>query len=275
MERTGFIAAPVRGGERMPRAVLIAALALAGACAGPVSDAKQQSGRIHHDLGVNALEHGDLRGALRELLIAVDEDPNNPQAQQALGLVFHAMGRPKDALEHYEKALELKPAYSEAHNNLGTLLLDLGRHDEAIEHFKKALADILYQTPSLAEGNLGWAYYRKGDADKARLHLRNAVAQNARFCRGYLWLARIGVDRSEPAEVIVNGKRFEKHCQNDAAVAKTLPPEYVREMQYYLGMGYLKQGDRDAARKSFATCAVVDAPGEYAPRCVQSLRALE
>jgi len=257
------------------RFIAAAALLALAACAGPASEADQQTARIHHDIAINSLDRGDMRGALREMLIAADLDPQNPQVQQALGLVFHAMGHSDEALVHYQKALELKPAYSEAHNNFGILLIDLGRYDEAIEHFKKALADILYQTPSLAEGNMGWAWYKKGDVDKARLHLRNAVAQNARFCRGYLWLARIGVDRSEPAEIVTNGKRFEKHCMGDVALAKTLPAEYVREMQYYLGVGYLKQGDRESARKAFAACAVVDASGEFAPKCVSSLRTLE
>lgn len=260
---------------KMPRAIIgVALLALAG-CAGPATEANQQGARIHHDIGINSLDRGDMRGALSELLIAVDLDPQNPQVHQALGLVFHAMGHSDDALEHYKKALELKPGYSEAHNNLGILLIDLGRYDEAIDHFKKALADILYQTPSLAEGNMGWAWYKKGDVEKARMHLRNAVAQNARFCRGYLWLARIGVDRSDGPDVVANGRRFEKHCMNDAAVAKTLPAEYVREMQYYLGVGYLKQGDRESARKAFAACGVVDAAGEFAPKCVSSMRSLE
>jgi type IV pilus assembly protein PilF len=244
------------------------------ACSGPVSEADAASARIHHDIAVANLDRGDMRGALRELLVAVDLDPQMPEVHYALGLVYHAMHKSSEALEHYEKALALKPNYSEAHNDFGALLIDLGRYDDAIEHFKKALGDILYATPSLAEGNLGWAYYKKGDVEQARQHLRNAVAQNPKFCRGYEWLARIGVERGDAAEAVANVKRFEKYCLADAQVAKTLDPEYVREMHYYLGVGYQKQGDREGARRAFASCAVADT-SEYGSRCMQSLHALE
>ncbi len=256
------------------RLALCALVAAAAGCAGPVSEADASSARIHHDIGVNAFERGDLRGALRELLVAADLDPSLPQTQNALGLVFHAMGRSKDALEHYQKAVALKPGFSEAHNNLGVLLVDLGRYDEAIAHFKLALADILYATPSLAEGNLGWALYKKGDVDGGRLRLRNAVAQSPKFCRGYVWLARIGVETGDAAETVASFKRFDKYCLGDAAVARTLAPEYVREMRWYLGMAYLKQGDREAARSTFASCAAAEDGSEFGARCAQSLRGL-
>jgi type IV pilus assembly protein PilF len=244
-------------------------------CAGPVSEADQQASRIHYDLGVATLERGDQRGALRELLTAEDKDPQNPQVHNALGLVFHRLNRSKDAVEHYEKALALKPTFSDAHNNFGVLLIDLGRYDEAIEHFKKALADILYATPWFAEGNLGWALYKKGDVDQARLRLRNAVAENPKFCRGYEWLARIGVDTGDATDTVASVKHFEKQCLADPTIAPNLGPDYVRQMQYYLGQGYLKQGDREAARKAFAQCAVVDAEGEFTQRCQQALRTLQ
>ena len=260
----------------MRRALAVALLAALPAvgCAGPVSEADAGGARIHHDIGVNAFERGDLRGALRELLVAADLDPNLPQTENALGLVFHAMGRSKDALAHYEKALALKPGYSEAHNNFGILLVDLGRYDEAIEHFNTALADILYATPWLAEGNLGWALYKKGDVEAGKLRLRNAVAQNPKFCRGYEWLARIGIETGDAAEAVASWKRFEKHCLGDAAIARTLAPEYVREMRWYLGMAYLKQGDREAARSAFAACAAAEDGSDFGTRCAQSLRGL-
>ena len=245
------------------------------ACAHTTSEADAGTARIHHDIAIASFHRGDLRGALRELLVAVDLDPELAQAHNALGLVYHAMGRTDDALRHYRRALELKPDYSEAHNNLGVLWMDLGRYEQAIASLEAALGDILYATPSLAEGNLGWAHYKNGDIERGRRHLRNAVAQNPKFCRGYEWLARIGIERGEPAEIVANVKRFEKYCLQDAEVARTLTPDYVRQMKYYLGVGYLKQGERDAARVAFAACAAASADSGFGLKCAQSLRSLE
>src|SRR5690606_15868580 len=121
---------------------------------------------------------------------------------------YHAMDRHELALEHYREAVRLKPKYSEAQNNFGTLLLSIGRYDEAIAAFEVALSDILYPTPSLAEGNMGWAYYKSGNTDQAVRHLRNAVAADTKFCRGYLWLAQIGVETGDAAEAVASARRF-------------------------------------------------------------------
>ena len=88
-----------------------------------------------------------------------------------LGMVYHALEHLDESIGHYEQAVELKPSFSEAHNNMGTVLIDLGRYDDAIDSFKVALGDILYRTPALAEGNMGWAYYKKGrDQKRTQAH---------------------------------------------------------------------------------------------------------
>jgi type IV pilus assembly protein PilF len=255
---------------------MIRALALAvlcAACAATIDEKDVARAQIHYDIAVAQLNEGNMRGALRELLAAVELDPTLAVAHNALGLVYHSMGRLDDALTHYEKAVTLNPKFSEAHNNLGVLLIDLGRYDEAIGGFQTALGDILYPTPSLAEGNMGWAYYKKGDAPVAQKHLRNAVATSPKFCRGYLWLARIALDKDEPADAIDEARRFGKQCVADRNVAAEVPDEYEREMGYYLGLGLLKQGDRDAAREAFAACSLVDAEG-FGRKCADSLAQL-
>src|SRR5262249_16525090 len=128
------------------------AFLLLAACA-PVIDEKDRArAQVQYDIAVAQMNEGNMRGALRELLAAVQLDPTPAVAHNALGLVYHSIGRLDDALEHYERAVKLNPSFSEAHNNLGVLLIDLGRYDEAIGAFQVALTDILYPTPSLAEG---------------------------------------------------------------------------------------------------------------------------
>ncbi len=254
----------------MKRAVAVACLS---ACAPTVNEKDVARAQIQYDIAVAQMNEGNLRGALRELLSAVELDPTLAVAHNALGLVYHSMSRLPDALTHYEKAIENNPKFSEAHNNLGVLLIDMGRYDEAIGAFKVALGDILYATPSLAEGNMGWAYYKKGEAAQGKRHLQNAVATSPKFCRGYLWLARIALDSDEPAEAIEHARRFDRHCVKDAATAAVVPGESQREMSYYLGLGLLKQGDREAAREAFNACARAGDEG-FAKRCADSLAQL-
>lgn len=249
-------------------------VALAGGCAATVSQEDTEGARIHYDIAVANLNEGRLRRALRELMRAVELDPNMPKVHNALGLVYHAMNRSAASLEHYERAVQLDPEYSEAYNNLGTLLLDEGRYDEAIAAFKKALGDILYATPALAEGNMGWAYYQLGNRKKALKHLRNAVATSPKFCRGYEWLARIGLDTDNTELVVKNCQRFTKYCAEAPEVAKTLAADYINKMRYYLAMAYLRQGERDLARAVLDTCAQ-GGEGQYAGQCEESLSSLD
>lgn len=122
---------------------------------------------------------------------------------------------------------------------------------------------------------MGWAYFKKGESGQARKHLRNAVATNPKFCRGYEWLARMGLDQGDPAQVVSYVQRFKKHCEEDPKIKATIPDAYLREMHYYLGLGYLQQGQRVAARETFGACAVVDADGGFGAKCAQSLQALK
>ena len=53
-----------------------------------------------------------------------------------------------------------------------------GKYELAIAQLKLALQDVLYATPSHAEGNLGYAYYRKGERALGIKHIKNATLVN-------------------------------------------------------------------------------------------------
>jgi type IV pilus assembly protein PilF len=248
-------------------------------CAQVVTSKSRASARISYDMGINAFNRGDSREALRALLVSSREDPYLPDAHQALGLVYHGMGKLEAARAEYAEALRLRPKFSEASNNLGILLIDMGQYDAAIAAFKVALSDILYATPTLAEGNMGWAYYQKGDVSAAVEHIGNAVASDPQFCRGYEWLMRIALAEDRADDAVANGRRFYKHCVQNGKVAATLQPEYRAEIDYYLALGHLKQGNRPAAQALLVSCATpageAALPNSFAARCAESLRTLQ
>ncbi len=62
---------------------------------------------------------------------ALNADPNLPEAHKALGLALSQLGRPRQALHAYRKAIELRPDYDEAIHNTAFLLYQLGEWDEA------------------------------------------------------------------------------------------------------------------------------------------------
>jgi len=243
-------------------------------CAHVVNEQDRLQAQTRYDLGVTSLTQGDTRTALQELLAAVALDPYLPQAHHGLGLLYQSLDRKTEALTHYDKAVELKPNFSDAHNNLGTLLLDLARYDEAIEHFNQAVSDILYATPSLAFGNMGWAYYKKGDYTTGLKHLQNAVAINPQFCRGYDWLLQMALSQNDSTLAETYTKRFEKYCLNNTKIANTLKPVYVQEMRYKMAQGLLNRGDKKSAQLNLEACIRLKTESVSQNQCEQALASL-
>jgi Tfp pilus assembly protein PilF len=215
-----------------------------------------------------------MRGALKELLDAVKLDPEAANTHNALGLVYHRLEHLDKGLFHYNKAVEYREVFSEAYNNRGVLLMDIGRYDEAIESFGIALGDILYRTPASAEGNMGWAYYKKGDIKEGLKHIRNAVAINTKFCRGYEWLVRISLSQDDVEAVESDYRRFERYCASDKEVAKLISPDYKRQMQYYYALALLKRGDLKRARDLLGECSTEDLDAYFGTKCSTTLKAL-
>jgi tetratricopeptide (TPR) repeat protein len=56
-----------------------------------------------------------------------------------LGLALVQLGRPQEAIGHYEQAVRLKPDFAEAHYNWGVALEQAGRVQEAIGHYEQSL----------------------------------------------------------------------------------------------------------------------------------------
>jgi type IV pilus biogenesis/stability protein PilW len=205
----------------------------------------REKAQIHFDLGVNAMENAhDAQGALRELEIAAQANPDMPEVHDAMGLVYHLMlHKPEEAVAQYEIALKLDPKMTEAANNMGAALTELGRYSEAAAMFKRALADELYRTPYIAQGNLGWVLYKSGDVAGGIEHLKAAIALNAGYCQGYRSLGMVYAETSQLADAETQFTRFHDKCPD-------LP-----EASYRLGLVLLKEDQQDRAKQQFQACA--------------------
>jgi tetratricopeptide (TPR) repeat protein len=230
----------------MLRHFLVSLVALAfvlSGCKHVPSEKEQQSSEIHYNLGVQAQQAGNIQEALNEFQRAVDQDPDNADARNALGILLHiSFRRPAEAIEHYEKALEVRPNFSEARTNLANVHLDQGRYDEAIKLYEQVLNDMLYPTPFIAQGNMGWAYFKKGDTVRALENIRAAVTLNPKFCLGYKNLGLIHDQTGNTEEACRQFTRYREACE-DAADA------HMRE-----GVCLAKLGQVDTAREHFTQC---------------------
>jgi type IV pilus assembly protein PilF len=230
----------------MPRVFLACSLALAfvlSGCKHVPSEKEQQSADIHYNLGVQAQQGGNIQEALSEFQRAVEMDPDNADAQNALGILLHlSFHRHAEAIEHYQKALEVRPNFSEARTNLANVYLDQGQYDQAIKLYEQVLNDMVYATPFIAQGNLGWAYYKKGDTEKALENIKAAVTLNPNFCQGFRNLGEIYDETGKADEACKQFAIYREKCPDD-------PEANMRE-----GVCLAKQGQVDAAKQRLEAC---------------------
>jgi tetratricopeptide (TPR) repeat protein len=101
----------------------------------------------HEARGWTFVQAGDPRSAERELLAALNENPNFFPAETALGYVELARKDAKAALTHFDRTLKREPADASALVGRGQASLALNRDADALAAFKAALAT----DPSLVE----------------------------------------------------------------------------------------------------------------------------
>jgi protein O-mannosyl-transferase len=146
----------------------------------------------HNGLGDEFARQGRLTEAIQQYQKSLEINPNFTAAYNNLGLVLAEQGRLDDAIQYYQEALEKNPDYAQANNNLGIVLAAQGRLDDAIGNFQKALEI----NPDYAEAhfNLGIVLAAQGRRDEAIQHYREALRLDPSLERARQKLRALGVE---------------------------------------------------------------------------------
>ena len=132
-----------------------------------------QSVNAHYNLGFGLAQQGRHQEAVEAYERALEIEPDYGFAHNNLGNALDKVGRHEEAIGHFRKALELDPAYSEAHHNLTNVLVEENRLEEALEHAREAVR--LRPDFAEAQNNLGNLLTRRGDAAEGVSHYRSAL----------------------------------------------------------------------------------------------------
>lgn len=141
-------------------------------------------------LGFVHFQGGNFGEAERLIGEALKIDPRVPDAHYNRGCALQALQRHEEAVASFDAALALKPDYHDAATNRGSALMALRRFEEAVASFTLALTYAPRDAESLS--NRGTAHFTLKNYEAARADYENvlAVAQDFRFARGNLVLAR-------------------------------------------------------------------------------------
>ena len=167
----------------------------------------------------------------------LQEDPNQPEALQNLGLLAHQVGKNGIAAELISRSIACKPDNPEAHYNLGIILLVQGKPEEAVASFHRTLT----LKPDYVEAhyNLGNILHDLGKPDEAIVNYRQALTLKPDYVEAHYNLGIVLLEQGKPDEAAASYLR-----------ALDLRPDYV-EAHNNLGNAYLSQGKLDKAVASY------------------------
>jgi tetratricopeptide (TPR) repeat protein len=167
--------------------------------------------------------------------------PPNFIAQGNLAAALRDQGRVDEAIDHFQKAVQINPADAEAHYNLGTMLHQKGDIDQVIAQFEQALQ----LNPDYAEAhdNLGNAFFEKGRID-------DAIAQYQQGLQ--IKPDNANVHNNLGSALLQKGRLDDAIVQYGQAVQ--IKPDFA-DAQYNLGNALLKKGDISGAIPHFQQSA--------------------
>ena len=122
--------------KRVHVAVMAAALLIAGASAAfAVDDEVTPDNAANPDFtSVKAMvDSGQFDQALPKLQELDKDSPNNPDVLNLMGYTYRKTGHTDEALDYYNRALNLEPKHLGANEYLGELYLEMKQPDKAKE----------------------------------------------------------------------------------------------------------------------------------------------
>ena len=128
-------------------------------------------GLAHRAIANLLLVQGDYEEALEHFAAAIEEI-DSAEIRNDYGVVLQNLGRPKDALEQYLKAMELAPAYFRPHLNRGNLAMEYGNDQVALIEYNAAFQ----LAPSDVETNVKLARFLSSTQNLELRDIPRAVA---------------------------------------------------------------------------------------------------
>lgn len=134
--------------------------------------------RAHHNLGLYYQDHGRIKEAISEYEKALAIPISNRKDEKSvtyynLGKIYAKKKDFEKAHFFYERSIELNPDYSPLYNDMAAMYDMEGKGSLAFNYLVKAVK--LQPNSIMANYNLGLAYLRKRDPDKAIYHLKKLL----------------------------------------------------------------------------------------------------
>ncbi len=176
----------------------------------------EQAADANTHLGIEYMKQGSYKVALLKLEKAIQQNPENHEAQMTIALLYESLGKLDLAETHFAKTLRLAPDDASVHSNYGSYLCRQQKFAEAQQHFQLALNNPLYDTPELVHTNAGLCALRFNQKQQAQEAFQQALQSNPEFPVALYQLAELHEQSGEVAQA-------DQHYQRYVKVARQTP----------------------------------------------------
>ena len=149
--------------------------------------------KAHNNLALASVDLGELELAEAYFRESLAIEPQ-PAIYNDLGFVLERQGLLYEAIEMYEKSLELEPGDATAHYNLGSALARDGDFDQAESHFRAAIESA---PTSNAYAGLGIVLWELGNPDAAISTMGKAIDLDPASAQAYDQLGKMLLQQGE------------------------------------------------------------------------------
>ena len=199
---------------------------------------------IHHRAydelysGLSAADKDDLDKAIQHYNKAIELKPDFHLAYNNRGIAYGKKGDFDSAIKDFNKAIELNPNLAEAYNNSGLVYEKKGEIDTAIHNHNKAIE--LNPNDAGAYNNRGVTYGKKGDFDSAIKDFNKAIELNSNDAEAY---NNRGLAYLQKGEIDTAIHNYSKAIELNPNLAKAYNNR---------GTAYLQKGELDNAIHNYS-----------------------
>lgn len=148
---------------------------------------------------------GNSQQAMQDYNKAIELDPQLGEVYDNRGSLYFTIGDHQSAMRDYNKAIELNPQYDKAYYNRGTAYNSLNYYHQAIEDFTKAIE--LNPKDSIYYTNRGSAYNSIGSNKEAVNDYITAIELNPKDAYAYYNLGNVYSQTGNMEQALVSYKK--------------------------------------------------------------------
>ncbi|MGA2191770.1 MAG: tetratricopeptide repeat protein [Nitrospirota bacterium] len=199
----------------------------------PAKDAARKEADQNFIHGLYAMQHENYNLAEQYFLKVLAYDNKSFNTHMMLGQAYEALGRSVKAIDQYNAAIALRKQDARPYVALMGVYYDMHMNDAIIRTGEDALASGV--KPKIISGDLGWAYFIKGDVDKAEDKLKYEVKESPDNTMALIKLGIVYFAQQKYEDALPNLKKAESLDKSSALA------------NYISAVTYKSLGKRDEA----------------------------